>query len=293
MLQYNNYMANSLADAGTQYMEKVAFMFLGTETNDFLLLTIHVSGKLAMFKSGDRRWTIIQDMPSLYDDVIMYKGKFYAVDNTGRTVVVDISAKAELFANPIFGGDKKFLVESCGELLLVDMYLSLDADGDDSSEDELMEQFDCCISERTVRFRVFRLSKGNLNWIEVKNLGDRVLFLGDDCTFSASVADIYGLKGNCIFFSDNNLRSRGGEDEELRGLEVGVYDMESGSIEPLEFYPGYTKLFWPPPEWICSSQKMREVSASSWIAELGYKRYFSLLYVFVLFFFMKLNQLAA
>ena len=48
------------------------------------------------------------------------------MDSTGRTVVVGLDKSVALVADPVFGGDKKFLVESDGKLLLVDKYLSFD-----------------------------------------------------------------------------------------------------------------------------------------------------------------------
>ncbi|XP_030522739.1 F-box protein SKIP23 [Rhodamnia argentea] len=245
VLQYMSY--RPCGNDGHLYMEKVVFLCLDSG-NDFALLTIHVSGKLAMFKSGEKRWSIIQDMPSPYDDVILFKGEFYAVDGTGRTVVVGLDLGVTLIAQSNWGGDKKFLVESVGELLLVDMYLSLDAENDhDGVVAELPENFDYFMRERTVRFKVYKLDREEKEWNEVKDLGDRVLFLGDDCTFSASAADLRPCKGNCIFFADNWEVERA-----LKSPEIGVYDMDSGIIGPLEDYAGYSELFWPPPDWIAS-----------------------------------------
>ncbi|KAF8013415.1 hypothetical protein BT93_I1308 [Corymbia citriodora subsp. variegata] len=244
VLQYMSY--RPCSNDGHLYMEKVVFLCLDNG-NDFALLTIHVSGKLAMFKSGEKRWSIIQDMPSPYDDVILFKGKFYAVDGTGRTVVVGLDLGVTLIAQSNFGGDKKFLVESVGELLLVDMYLSLDAENNDHDGlDAELDNFDFLMRERTVRFKVYKLHGEGKVWNEAKDLGDRVLFLGDDCTFSASAADLKACKGNCIFFADN------WELEGVKSPEIGVYDMDSGSIGPLEDYAGYLELFWPPPNWIAS-----------------------------------------
>ncbi|KDP27132.1 hypothetical protein JCGZ_20944 [Jatropha curcas] len=256
VLHHVNYKSNSSSsDIGNLYMEKVVIIWLNCET-EFMLLTIHVSGKLAVFKSGDKKWTIIQDMPSPYDDVIVYKGNFYAVDNTGRTVVVGLNTELSLIANPVFGGDKKYLVESNGELLLVDMYLSIDTgEGSLSFDEEYLEHLAQYMSERTVRFKVFKLDEEVQSWIEVKSLGNRVLFLGDDSTFSATVSDLKECKGNCIFFVDNFFYPRedypsGGDDGLLVGGDIGVFDLESGAIGPLGNYPEHAKMFWPPPHWV-------------------------------------------
>ncbi|PON33660.1 F-box domain containing protein [Parasponia andersonii] len=243
---------NLLGDAVNLYMEKVVFKFLGSENESFVLFTIHVSGRLATYKSGDKRWTIIPDMPSPYDDVILFKDNFYAVDSTGRTVLVGLSSNVVLVANPVFGGDKKFLVESRGQLLMVDMYLSMSPPGEDPVNDELFEQFNGCLGERTVRFIVHELDREAKTWNVVKSLGDQVLFLGDGCTFSASASELSGCKSS-IIFNDNFFYNGGEEDGVFRGRDIGVYDLGNGSIAPLADYPEYSKLFWPPPCWITSA----------------------------------------
>ncbi|KAA8546144.1 hypothetical protein F0562_020962 [Nyssa sinensis] len=262
ILQYINYrpFANSIGDAGSLYMEKVAMRSSrcsSSRLDSFVLLTIHVSGKLAMFKSGDKKWTVIDDLPSPYDDVILFRGQFYAVDSTGRTVVVlvDSSPSVNLVANSVFGGDKKFLVESCDELLLVDMYLGVGLEDDLGYNGALdvYDEFDCLTGERTVRFKVFKLDQEGQKWVEVKSLGGRMLFLGDNCTFSALASDFTGCEGNCIFFTDNFFYSNREEDGVLKCRGIGVFDLENGRIDPLANYPGYYNLFWPPPPWVSST----------------------------------------
>ncbi|KAL6217988.1 hypothetical protein ACLB2K_011205 [Fragaria x ananassa] len=231
--------------------EKVVFMCLGDESSDYVLLTIHVSGELALFNSVEKRWTIIHEMPSPYDDVILFRGQFYAVDGTGRTVRVGLDSRSpSLAANPVYGGDKKFLVESSGELLVVDMYLS-DDQVDWDAEDEVSQvQLNGCIYERTVRFKVYKVDEGGQKLVRMKSLGDRVLFLGDDCTFSASASELAGCKGNCIFFMDNFFYTSGEEEGTYKGRDIGVFDLDRGAITPLSDYPEAAKLFWPPPEWV-------------------------------------------
>lgn len=258
-LQYINYrpFANSIGDAGNLYSEKVAFCDLGSD--DFAILTIHVSGRLALLKSGDKKWTIIDDMPSPYDDVIFFKGHFYAVDSTGRTVIVDTGSPmmVKFVADSVFGGDKKLLVDSRGELYMVDKYLSGGPEDDLGYDEgfEFYEDFDCYMSERTVRFEVFKLDRRGEEWVKVESLGDRILFLGDNCTFSASDSDFRGCIGNCILFTNSGKV----EDGVLKSRGIGVFDLESGSIGPLVNYPGFSELFWPPPAWVSSPLTMLQV----------------------------------
>ncbi|XP_051131662.1 F-box protein SKIP23-like [Andrographis paniculata] len=256
-LQYINFrpLASSIGEAGNLYMEKVAVMNNNLD-DGFVLLTIHVSGKLVVYKSGDEKWNVIDYLPSPYDDVILWKGNFYAVDNSGKLVFVDCeNLNVNTIADSIFGGDKKFIVESNKELLLVDMYLSI-GPADDSGLIEVLEfyeDFDRFMSERTVKFKVFRLDE-SVGWIEINDLGDRMLFLGENCTFSAAAAEIFpdgGHRGNCIFFTDQYY---GREDEAAsKARGIGVFDLGSGNIESIIGQGGYSKMFWPPPEWICST----------------------------------------
>ncbi|GJR27318.1 F-box protein SKIP23 [Tanacetum coccineum] len=259
-LQYISYRpnANSIGDSVTLYMEKVAFCFYGVV--GFVLLTIHVSGKLALLKYGDKKWNIINDMPSPYDDVIFYDKGFYAVDSTGRTVVVDVEEMSlRVVAGSVFGGDKKFLVESLGELFMVDKYLSVGPDNDYDYDDEnyeFYEDFDCFMSERTVKLQVYKMDREGEKWVEVKDLGDRMLFLGDNCGFSASAKDFPGCKGNCVFFTGQNRE----DDGTMKSRGISVFDLETGNIGAIPNNSGYSQLFWPPPAWLHPNLAALEVS---------------------------------
>ena len=230
---------SSLGDVSSSHMEKAVYLCLGSEneTDDFALLTIHFSGKLAMFKSGNKNWCIIDDMPlnydklPPYDDVVLFRGEFYAVDNTGRTVLVGLSSNLSLVAGSVFGGYKKFLVESVGQLLLVNVCLSAVSDDVDGGAKDVDEAFlDRISGGRMVRFKVFELDWEGKKWVEVKSLGDRVLFLGDNCTFSAPASVLSGCKGNCIFFTSNfngNCEEDGSSDGVFRNREIGVFDLDN------------------------------------------------------------------
>ncbi|KAJ0693020.1 putative F-box domain-containing protein [Helianthus annuus] len=258
-LQYISYRpnANSIGDSVTLYMEKVAFCNVGVD--GFVLLTIHVSGKLALLRKGERVWNIINDLPEPYDDVLYHNGEFFAVDSTGRTVVVDWEKSVlNVVAGSVFGGDKKFLVECDGELFMVDKYLSVGPENDVEEDDEnyeFYEDFDCFMSERTVKLEVYKLDREEGRWVEVKDLGDKMLFLGDNCGFSASAEEFPGCKGNCVFFTGQNRE----DDGLVKSRGVGVFDLESGSIGAISNDVGYSQLFWPPPQWLHSDPLNLEI----------------------------------
>ncbi|XP_019099810.1 PREDICTED: F-box protein SKIP23-like [Camelina sativa] len=59
---------------------------------------------------------------------------------------------------------KKCLIESSGEMLLVDMYLRMGLDA---------------ANQITRKITVFKLVEREKIWVEVKDLGDKILFLGE------------------------------------------------------------------------------------------------------------------
>ena len=157
----------------------------------------------------DNRWVLIDDMISSlsYDDVVLYRGKFFAVDDYGRAVVIDPSSLGltEIVPRMIAGeNQKKRLVKSKGELLLVDR---------------------CA-------FRVFKLEIEQKRWVEVKSLDDRILFLGHDCSFTLPARCFGGgCKGNCIVFADPVFM---------------VFSLNDGELSPMDQHPEYSSIFYPP-----------------------------------------------
>ncbi|KAH8510457.1 hypothetical protein H0E87_008135 [Populus deltoides] len=215
-------------------------------------------------------------------------------DVPGRTVVVAMDTNLGLVGNPVFGGDKKYLVESRGDLLLVDMYLSIDSDEGLSIGHDVVQDLVQYMSERTVWFKVFKLNEEGKCWIEVNDLEDRVLFLGDDLTFSASASELSGCKGNCIFFNDDFFYSRGeGDDGSLFGRDIGVFELESGCIGPLRNFPDYSKMFWPPPDWVASTSlevSLHPPSITVYMKFQFYLRMLALSYLdFAIYFHRSLN----
>ncbi|AES69438.1 putative F-box domain-containing protein [Medicago truncatula] len=130
-------------------------------------------------------WKPISDMSTKYVDICVFKGQFYLVDNTGRTVAIESDSSVQLVDNPFIPGDRKLLVESEGELLLVNIY------------------------ENLKTFDVFSLDKNNKTWVKLMSLGDRVLFFVNKCSFSASALDMCVVKGNSVVFIDDTFNIYG------------------------------------------------------------------------------------
>ena len=225
---------------------KKVIMF--SKGDEYGLMMIHIRGRLALWRLGEEKWSLIDDgaEKSHFDDVIYYKGRFYAIDYKGRIVVIDAdSLKATELASPVHGsrGTHKHFVESFGELFLVDKYL------DDELQIFCNDYSDIVadVPDYPVHFEVFKFIEEEQKWDWVSDIGDRVLFVGDDRTFSLSSTDFPGFKGNCVYFTQDCFCE---EDDDRPGFDAGIFDLEERIAGPLSAFPGYSKIFWPPPAWL-------------------------------------------
>ncbi|KAK2386316.1 F-box protein SKIP23 [Trifolium repens] len=198
-----------------------------------ILAILLTNGHLALLRCGDERWTVVPEIPLYIQDICVFKGQIYAVEAlTRKTVTVgpeDLSVR--LVAEDVHRGlqDIQFLVESEGELLLVDVYESL-------------------FSFELVTIYVFRLDEKETEWVELTSLGDRILFWGNGCSFSASASDLSVAKGNCVIFIDDVI-----DYNKICDSGMCVFDLNRGRLLPLSDYPDYLNMFWPPPKSIVKS----------------------------------------
>jgi hypothetical protein len=172
-------------------------------------------------------------------DICIFKGRIYAVEeDSGKTVTIrpeDLSV--QLVADEAcIGGDIQFLVESEGELLLVDITV------DNLCSDSHFKN--------ALTIDVFMLDEKEKEWVELTSLGDRVLFFGNECSFSASASDLSVAKGNCVIFMDDIFEIL---DQPIRNSGMCVYHLDQFQLLRLSDYPDYLNLFWPPPEWVVKS----------------------------------------
>ncbi|XP_040375231.1 F-box protein SKIP23 [Rosa chinensis] len=189
------------------------------------------------------------------------QGQPYVVDSLGYVFTIDVSSEVivKISSKVIGFGGRKHLVESCGELYVVDMYFDQEQNKQEGAGVEL--DFSLFVRWRhgrhqryqsgelkVVDFKVCKLEllNGELGrWVEVKSLGDRAFFLAMDCCFSVSAQELAGCRGNCIYFSDENnvnLALR-----EVTRPESFMFYLEDHSIQKLRSSPGDSQIFWPPP----------------------------------------------
>ncbi|KAL6271094.1 hypothetical protein ACE6H2_028005 [Prunus campanulata] len=144
------------------------------------------------------------------ENINIGQGRFYAMNNDGIWVC-DTENPKQAKANvvvPEIPWDlwpvvrNSFMAESAGDLLLVIFYYK----GGDRSNP---------------RFRVFKVPLRDGYWhsdLEVKDLGNRTLFVGNHSGSITVVTSDYGCKPNCIYFS-------------FLYADYGIYNMKDGTIQ--------------------------------------------------------------
>ncbi|KAF8412286.1 hypothetical protein HHK36_000247 [Tetracentron sinense] len=207
------------------YIYKAIVSSSPSSTTDYVVMVIHGPKiQLAFARPGDEAWTTIEETrPTRYYDVIYYKEKFYAVNSHGVVVVCDVQGpnptELRIIAKMPDFDTKIYLVESAGALLVVSRYVDINI-------------VNGVFIYQTTKFRVFKpdLSKSNGEWLQLKNLGDRALFLGQSTSMSIVASDFPKCKANCIYFTDDNeepylCNPEGG------GKDMGIFDLEDGSFK--------------------------------------------------------------
>jgi hypothetical protein len=183
-----------------------------------VIVTFNDYGELWMFRcGGDGGWMKIPIVSRcFFGDICIFKGRPYVIDDIGQTVMVGPDLSVHLVAETFSGYNSRFcLVES--DLLIVDRNYGGDH----------------------VMIRVFRLDEKEKKWVRLTNLGDRVLFLGNGCSFSVSALDLGFANGNCVISMDDDME-----------CGMSVYHLDRDQVSPLSDYPDYFKLFLRLPEWI-------------------------------------------
>lgn len=212
-----------VSELGQIVIKKVVVTEGFFEKGDFVVLGLTESGQLLLWRFGDEIWTEIGTNGRQFDDIISYKGKFYATaDKRGRLVMIDSRLKPiDMVHSLMYGcGNSTHLVESDGDLYLVDKVSYYNGLG----------------------IGVFKLDEKCRFWDYELSLNDNVFFVGNDVNFSVSKKDyIGGDVRNCIYFITK-------DDEGSRDF-TSMFDMKSGTIYPMLDSKQWGAPYWPPSSW--------------------------------------------
>ncbi|KAK4429453.1 F-box protein SKIP23 [Sesamum alatum] len=232
----NDYYYCNLKEMRDSFIKKV--ILSGSpydESNFFAFAILNRHENLAYCKNGHDSWKIIDEARSYGEDVIYFGDAFYAVDKFGSIAICDVNYGDMPIVKYInvgqqIDGDMQYLVDAMGDLLLVSRYLDFEID--------IEHYLEVC---KTVKFCVYRFDWNAQKWESMANLDDKVLFLGENSSLALLASDYPGCKGNRIYFTEDysgtNYDSIAGDHD------IGVYNLEDGSIESFPCYP--RNLHWP------------------------------------------------
>ncbi|XP_010550540.1 PREDICTED: putative F-box/kelch-repeat protein At5g24040 [Tarenaya hassleriana] len=223
--------------------EKVGFIRLGGGNEDFAVFGRLSFKRLAMFRSVDKCWTILDPAQRDYEETALFNGKFYTVDFSGKTTVVKKPYQEVSFfkmSRPLGKAKtmKRRLIRSGNELLLVELWM----------ESLNYREWGKPERRKKIRVKICKLDEEKEEWDEVEDLGDRVLFLAYPSSFSCLASDIPVIKGNSVFFMEFWGESRDSHDCIL------VFELAEQSVRSVKDIPAYVELFQSPAGWVISNQ---------------------------------------
>ncbi|KAL7123008.1 hypothetical protein ACP275_01G079600 [Erythranthe tilingii] len=223
-------------------ISKIVLSDSPTVKTDLLVMVIWgEKNQLGFCRPGDDSWTVMDSSEAPFCDIIYHKRKLYAVDSESRVVECDVHGKNPVQLRQVFSIPARdnvdripphgtyYLVESLGEILIVARHT---------------------YSVETVFFKIygFDLMDGCAGRRkEIRNLGDRALFVGSNSSFSVDLSKWDGVKRsnrvkrsdsslpvafssklddvkpNCIYFTDHSVRTN--------GLDNGVFCLSDMKTE--------------------------------------------------------------
>lgn len=235
------------------FIRKVVLSASPTRNEEFAAFAIVGQSNLAFCRNGYDSWIFVNDgEEELYcwEDVVDYKGLFYAVSKGGTVAVCDFNegcspprvSVIHATAPFGFGGDIHYAVFCAGDVMLVTRVLEQDFSDDAGEESNFVY--------KTVGFEVFKMNWGLLTWQRVESLNDRVLFVGGNSSLSFCASEFSGCSPDCVYFTDDYSESN---DEDACGKhDLGIFRFRDKSVEPLPCFPPSSGswLGWPLPIWV-------------------------------------------
>lgn len=170
-----------------------------------------------------------------------------------RTAVIDarvhqqLSQPEEILRDSQCYEEHAYLVESEGELLLVDRFVDFTFRLDDNVRVANFVEFN---PYRTLRFDVYKLDSSRENWEPLKCLGDRALFVGLNHSFSVSTRGHSPqlIESNAIYFTDETS-ALSNTDHSGGGHDMGIFHLADNNIT--QHFPwNVGEPIHPPPVWV-------------------------------------------
>ncbi|XVE65757.1 hypothetical protein DITRI_Ditri08aG0025200 [Diplodiscus trichospermus] len=234
-----------------------------------LALLCNKGKQIAYHESGESFWTVLDVSHPPYHDIICHENHLCALSEDHNIEVWEVQggclrkkfdivvpfpeksiAKGNSFRD--LCTSRSYLVESCGDLVLVVRYIGefVDWDGTLVHEADTLTDYSThpkVCPYKTCLFHVYKMDFNEVKWVEMESLGDRALFLGGNQSVSISARSFPNCERNSIYFTDDYWE-RMEEDYLYGGHDYGIYNLEDENVKPI--YEFSTDKIQPPPCWI-------------------------------------------
>ncbi|XP_078172388.1 putative F-box protein At5g55150 [Carex rostrata] len=205
---------------GSSYIHKAILSTNPTisEQDCIIMAIVEKNRRLSYCRIGDKKWTNVEGYIHSLSDIIYYEGKFYCTTSVGILMSFNIidpnSTEMVTLGLSIDRHDfsRKYLVMASGSLLLV-------------------------YRTQNYKFRVHSLNKCSqrvppalchhlqYEWTEIDSIGDQLLFIGNNDSFSLPTRRQSG-KANCIYFTEHAF---GMVQSDFHNNFFGMYDIAKKS----------------------------------------------------------------
>ncbi|KAJ3705244.1 hypothetical protein LUZ61_008949 [Rhynchospora tenuis] len=187
------------------------------------------TGFVALYQPIEKEWVVIERNFSLTFCDAYYNGLYFLnEEETGTTKIINTATPKVVHVVPRPPEEDNY--ECCASLTDVawSTYLVQSAGDVLRVVSHTLESLQTYESH----FHIHQLDLGGENvgkpcWFKISNIGDRILFLGNDDGFSLSCRDFSGFKGNSIYFLKDYCRGF------LPFYSICRYDIEEARVEPL------------------------------------------------------------
>ncbi|XVE94472.1 hypothetical protein REPUB_Repub02eG0011800 [Reevesia pubescens] len=202
---------------------------------DYILMVIYGDEhELAYYNAWNQTWIKVQEAGRYYDDIIFHMGEFYAVDEYGKVILCQPAFPPSIdeIAMPwLLRGSKIYLVGMGDELCVVIRFLK---------------------DEPNMGYETYKIFESYEERRHIGNLENWAFFLGQNQSVALSTEVVKGVKGNCIYFTDDNLDAY--KYGVVGGHDLGVFDRGEERFHALQCCQHSIQSAWPRPVWLADTR---------------------------------------
>jgi hypothetical protein len=244
-----------------------AFLSSDPSTGGYFVVLIHnPHSQLSFARAGDDKWTWLPPR-SYYEDCLFKEGLLYASTAIGEIHTFNLDAPAvtrKLFLDKTkdIYFESIYIVQGSGGEMLQIWRSDAEPRGEDEDEtdsDLELELDDDKFVNKTTAITVYEVEPASKRIEKISSLGQNVLFLGHNQSLCLHAEEYPQLKGNHVYFTDDDFLYTTGFKNNRR--DIGVFDLENNSSEEITTPQLWSN--WPTPVWLIPNPRRMSLATHS------------------------------